>query len=413
MSPSKTSPTMSAVWLSSSVNSPSLSLSSSRPVSKLQKQKQLQQIVWPSQEYIEYGEKELSTNTCNSHNSNNIYDDEVDQLRSQSSPIFDHHKNNANKNQSFNSKSADSSFAVLGYDPLIPPALLSAEIPAPPTSLRTVLQGRCDASNIISQRDDRLLVVCGPCSIHDPAAAVEYCKQLKSVSDRLSSDLLIVMRAYLEKPRTTVGWKGLINDPDIDESYRINKGLKVSRQLFRDLTAEGMPIASEMLDTISPQFLTDFISLGAIGARTTESQLHRELASGLSFPIGFKNGTDGGLGVAVDAIIAAAAKHHFMGVTKQGLAAITKTSGNEDCFVILRGGATGTNYDEKSVQGVREALKKKGQREVMMIDCSHGECLSLFFLLVYRLLFTTKSAMNFHCAPNLDFHSQHIICTSF
>ena len=369
---------MSAVWLSSSVTSPSLSsLSSSRPASKIQQQKQLQEAVWPNQDYIKSGENGLATNIDNCQSYANKYNYEFDQLGFQSSPIFDHQKNDAHQNQIFNSKSADASFAVLGYDPLIPPALLSAEIPAPPISLRTVLQGRRDASNIISQRDDRLLVICGPCSIHDPAAAVEYCKQLKSVSDRLSSDLLIIMRAYLEKPRTTVGWKGLINDPDIDESYRINKGLKVSRQLFRDLTAEGMPIASEMLDTISPQFLTDFISLGAIGARTTESQLHRELASGLSFPIGFKNGTDGGLGVAIDATVAAAAKHHFMGVTKQGLAAITKTSGNEDCFVILRGGATGTNYDEKSVQGVRQALKKKGQREVMMVDCSHGEFLSL------------------------------------
>jgi len=169
-----------------------------------------------------------------------------------------------------------------------------------------------------------------------------------------------------------VGWKGLINDPDIDESFQINKGLRVSRKLYCDLTATGMPIASEMLDTISPQFLADLISLGAIGARTTESQLHRELASGLSFPIGFKNGTDGGLGLAVDAIGAAKARHHFMGVTKQGLAAITRTAGNEDCFVILRGGTKGTNYDAESVKFVKETLKKKGLREVMMVDCSHG-----------------------------------------
>lgn len=180
------------------------------------------------------------------------------------------------------------------------------------------------------------------------------------------------MRAYLEKPRTTVGWKGLINDPDIDESYQINKGLRVSRQLYVDLTSQGMPIASEMLDTISPQFLADLISLGAIGARTTESQLHRELASGLSFPIGFKNGTDGGLGVAVDAIGAAKGRHHFMGVTKQGLAAITRTSGNEDCFVILRGGNKATNFDAASVTSTKEALRKKGLSEGIMIDCSHG-----------------------------------------
>jgi 3-deoxy-7-phosphoheptulonate synthase len=180
------------------------------------------------------------------------------------------------------------------------------------------------------------------------------------------------MRAYLEKPRTTVGWKGLVNDPDIDGSFHINKGLRVSRSLFVALTASGMPIASEMLDTISPQFLADLISLGAIGARTTESQLHRELASGLSFPIGFKNGTDGGLGVAVDAIGAARAKHSFIGVTKQGLAAITRTAGNEHCFAILRGGSKGTNYDSASVGAAGEALRKKGLADRVMVDCSHG-----------------------------------------
>jgi 3-deoxy-7-phosphoheptulonate synthase len=180
------------------------------------------------------------------------------------------------------------------------------------------------------------------------------------------------MRAYLEKPRTTVGWKGLINDPDIDESFNINKGLRVSRKLYADLNALGMPIASEMLDTISPQYLADLISVGAIGARTTESQLHRELASGLSFPIGYKNGTDGNLAVAIDAIGAAANPHHFLGVTKDGLAAITKTSGNEHGFVILRGGTRGTNYDKESVQAARESLRNRKQREILMVDCSHG-----------------------------------------
>jgi 3-deoxy-7-phosphoheptulonate synthase len=255
---------------------------------------------------------------------------------------------------------------------LIPPALLTSELPASRESVETVVRGRKQCIKIINQEDDRLLVMVGPCSIHDPATAMEYCQRLKALSDKLKGDLLIIMRAYLEKPRTTVGWKGLINDPDIDESFQINKGLRVSRKLYCDLTAQGMPIASEMLDTISPQFLADLISLGAIGARTTESQLHRELASGLSFPIGFKNGTDGGLQVAVDAIGSAAAKHHFMGVTKQGLAAITKTSGNDHCFVILRGGNRGTNYDSASVKVAKEALKKKNLKEVVMIDCSHG-----------------------------------------
>ncbi|MCJ1251719.1 3-deoxy-7-phosphoheptulonate synthase [Trapelia coarctata] len=264
---------------------------------------------------------------------------------------------------------------VLGYDPLIPPQLLQAEIPAPANALHTVLAGRLEAIQIITQQSDRLLVICGPCSIHDPTTAVEYAARLRQLADKLSGDLCIIMRAYLEKPRTTVGWKGLINDPDIDETFKINKGLRVSRKLFVDLTSSGMPIASEMLDTISPQFLADLISLGAIGARTTESQLHRELASGLSFPMGFKNGTDGSLSVAIDAVGSAAAKHHFMGVTKQGLAAITRTSGNEHGFVILRGGSKGTNYDMESVKATREALRKKGQREVMMIDCSHGNSL--------------------------------------
>ncbi|KAI1453012.1 3-deoxy-7-phosphoheptulonate synthase [Annulohypoxylon moriforme] len=261
---------------------------------------------------------------------------------------------------------------VLGQDPLIPPALLISEIPMTDASLQTVVKGRRDAVAIIMGRSDRLLVVVGPCSIHDPTVAHEYAQRLKGLSEKLSDDLCIIMRAYLEKPRTTVGWKGLINDPDIDNSFKINKGLRISRQMFGDLTNAGMPIASEMLDTISPQFLADFISVGAIGARTTESQLHRELASGLSFPIGFKNGTDGNLNVAIDAIGAAASKHHFMGVTKQGLAAITRTKGNEHGFVILRGGSKGTNYDKDSIQAAKETLIKKGQKLAIMVDCSHG-----------------------------------------
>jgi 3-deoxy-7-phosphoheptulonate synthase len=238
--------------------------------------------------------------------------------------------------------------------------------------LETVKSGRVQAIEIIEQRDDRLLVICGPCSIHDPVTALEYAQRLKALSEKLSPELCIIMRAYLEKPRTTVGWKGLINDPDIDESFNINKGLRVSRKLYADLTGLGMPIASEMLDTISPQYVADLISLGAIGARTTESQLHRELASGLSFPIGYKNGTDGNLGVAIDAIGAAANPHRFLGVTKEGLAAITKTTGNEHGFVILRGGTKGTNYDRDSIKTARESLRGRKQRQILMVDCSHG-----------------------------------------
>jgi 3-deoxy-7-phosphoheptulonate synthase len=261
---------------------------------------------------------------------------------------------------------------ILGQDPLIPPALLTSEVPLPENAVQTVVEGRMEAAKIVNGQSDRLLVVVGPCSIHDPASALEYAAQLKALAEKLSDDLCIIMRAYLEKPRTTVGWKGLINDPDIDESFQINKGLRVSRKMFVDLTSRGMPIASEMLDTISPQFLADCISVGAIGARTTESQLHRELASGLSFPVGFKNGTDGNLGVAIDAIGAAASKHHFMGVTKQGLAAITRTSGNEHGFVILRGGTRGPNFDKESVQAAKKTLQDKGQNQAIMIDCSHG-----------------------------------------
>ena len=257
--------------------------------------------------------------------------------------------------------------------PLISPALLKSEIPTTETAQKTVLDGREAAEDIVMGNDDRLLVIVGPCSIHDPPAAIEYAHRLKALSDELKDDICVIMRAYLEKPRTTVGWKGLINDPDLDQTFHINKGLRVSRKLFRDLTGAGVPIASEMLDTISPQFLADFISVGAIGARTTESQLHRELASGLSFPIGFKNGTDGSLGVAIDAIGAAAARHFFMGVTEQGLASILQTTGNEHGFVILRGGTRGTNYDKASIAAAKEALVKKGQKLAIMVDCSHGE----------------------------------------
>lgn len=265
--------------------------------------------------------------------------------------------------------------SVSGYEALIEPHDLSSQIPITDDSLEAVLRGRDAAIEILNGTSDRLLVVCGPCSLHDPEAALEYCDRLKNLSDRLSGDLCIVMRAYLEKPRTTVGWKGLINDPHINETYAINDGLRISRQLYRDLTAKGMPIASEMLDTISPQFLSDVISIGAIGARTTESQLHRELASGLSFPVGFKNGTDGSLDVAIDALGSAAASHHFMGVTKEGKAAITRTNGNPDTFVILRGGTKGTNYDAESIAQAKAALRKKGQPEVLMVDCSHGNSL--------------------------------------
>lgn len=253
---------------------------------------------------------------------------------------------------------------------MLPPALLQTELPPTKVGLETVKRGRKESVDVLNGKSDKVLCIVGPCSIHDSDAAKDYASRLKNLSDELSGELVVIMRAYLEKPRTTVGWKGLINDPDVDQSFKINKGLRISRQLFTELTGMGLPIASEMLDTISPQFLADLLSLGAIGARTTESQLHRELASGLSFPVGFKNGTDGSVGVAIDAVQAASHSHHFMGVTKQGLAAITTTKGNESCFIILRGGTKGTNYDAESVKDVKAKLGSK--KIPIMVDCSHG-----------------------------------------
>ncbi|KAK4101746.1 3-deoxy-7-phosphoheptulonate synthase [Parathielavia hyrcaniae] len=281
------------------------------------------------------------------------------------------------ENKNVGNKAESEDWRIRGYNPLTPPDLLQHEISQTPESKQAVLQGREEAVAIVNGVDEkqRLLVVVGPCSIHDPQAALEYCDMLLKEKEKHKGELLIVMRSYLEKPRTTVGWKGLINDPDIDNSFKINKGLRLSRQLFVDLTSKGMPIASEMLDTISPQFLADLLSVGAVGARTTESQLHRELASGLSFPVGFKNGTDGSLTVAVDAIGAVKHPHHFLSVTKPGVVAIVGTVGNEDCFVILRGGTRGTNYDAQSIAEAKAALQKSGVRQRLMVDCSHGNSL--------------------------------------
>lgn len=260
---------------------------------------------------------------------------------------------------------------------MTPPDLLQHEIAQTANSKRTVLESRDEVVAVVNGTDPkgRILVIIGPCSIHDPKAALEYCDMLMKEKEKYKDELLIVMRAYLEKPRTTVGWKGLINDPDIDNSFKINKGLRMSRQLFVDLTDKGMPIASEMLDTISPQFTADLLSAGAVGARTTESQLHRELASGLSFPVGFKNGTDGTLGVAIDAIGAVRHPHHFLSVTKPGVVAIVGTVGNEDCFVILRGGTKGVNYGAPSIAEAKAALEKAGLNARLMVDCSHGNSL--------------------------------------
>ena len=255
--------------------------------------------------------------------------------------------------------------------PLISPALLLDEQPLPDASLELVERARREISDILHGKDDRLLVVVGPCSIHDHDQAMDYARLLKDLRDELSQDLLIVMRVYFEKPRTTVGWKGYINDPRIDGTFHMNEGLRLARQLLLDVTALGLPAGTEFLDLLSPQYISDLIAWGAIGARTTESQSHRQLASGLSCPVGFKNGTDGGIKVASDAVLAASASHAFMGMTKMGTAAIFETRGNRDCHIILRGGKV-PNYDAASVAAACDALKASGLSEQVMIDFSHA-----------------------------------------
>jgi len=255
--------------------------------------------------------------------------------------------------------------------PLIPPQILMEDYPLSPAAAETVKATRIEIDRILNRQNDKLIVVVGPCSIHDPTAALEYAGHLKKWKDS-QSKLVVVMRVYFEKPRTTVGWKGLINDPDLDGSFKINKGLKVARHLLLQLNEMGVPCAVEFLDTISPQYFGDLVSWGAIGARTTESQVHRELASGLSCPVGFKNGTDGNVKVAVEAILAANSGHAFLSVTKQGLSAIVETKGNKSCHVILRGGDKGPNYQAPHVISCAESLTKAGLPPNIMIDCSHG-----------------------------------------
>jgi len=257
--------------------------------------------------------------------------------------------------------------------PLIPPAILLEEIPISERASIVVSDARAAIADVIGGTDPRLVVVVGPCSIHDTKAAFEYAERLKRTADRLSDSLIIVMRTYFEKPRTAVGWKGLINDPDLDESYHINKGLRLARKLLLDLNDLGLPTASEFLDTQIPQHIADLTSWVAIGARTAESQIHRELASGLSMPVGFKNSTDGSTQIAVDAVLTARSPHWFPSVTKQGVAAIFQTVGNDACHVILRGGTrTGPNYGAEHIAKVSGRLAAKGLRESVMVDCSHG-----------------------------------------
>ncbi len=258
------------------------------------------------------------------------------------------------------------------FRPLIPPAILLEELPLSEAASNTVSRGRQEIARALNGRDDRLVVVVGPCSIHDPVAALDYARRLRALADDLARDLCIAMRVYFEKPRTTVGWKGLINDPDLDGSFKINGGLRLARRLLLELAELGLPTGCEFLDPISPQYTSDLVSWGAIGARTAESQVHRELASGLSMPVGFKNGTDGGVQIAIDAVRSSAHPHRFLGVTEQGLCAIVSTRGNPDCHVILRGGQSGPNYDALSVQKTVAALRDARLTPRLMIDTSHG-----------------------------------------
>ncbi len=254
---------------------------------------------------------------------------------------------------------------------LLSPAKLMEEVPASAEISKTVFDARMGIRHILDGVDHRLVVVVGPCSIHDPDAGIEYAKRLADLDPALAENLLIVMRVYFEKPRTTVGWKGLINDPDLDDSFAINRGLKVARTLLRDINALGVPAGTEYLDLISPQYIADLVGWGAIGARTTESQGHRELASGISAPVGFKNGTGGSVQIAVDAINSSSRPHHFLSVTKEGGSAIFSTSGNNDCHLILRGGPH-TNYDAASVDDACALMEKSGVRCNVMIDFSHA-----------------------------------------
>jgi 3-deoxy-7-phosphoheptulonate synthase len=261
---------------------------------------------------------------------------------------------------------------IAGTRPLVSPALLIDELPLPEPAGRVVLEGRRTVTRILDHEDDRLLVVVGPCSVHDPAAALEYAGRLAELAAELADRIFVVMRVYFEKPRSTVGWKGLVNDPRLDGSYKVNEGLRVARKLLLDILALGLPVGSEFLDPIIPQYIADNVSWGSIGARTAQSQVHRQLSSGLSMPIGIKNSTTGDVGGAIDAVAAAAASHVFTSVTRDGVAAIFVTCGNPDCHVILRGSQTATNYDAASVADTLRRQAEAGLPRRLIIDASHG-----------------------------------------
>jgi 3-deoxy-7-phosphoheptulonate synthase len=265
-----------------------------------------------------------------------------------------------------------SDLRIEGYQPLVSPAALLFELPLSEAGCQFVTQTRAEVSAVLNGADDRLLVIAGPCSVHDPEAAVDYAARLAALRDRYVDDLLVVMRVYFEKPRTVTGWKGLINDPGMDESFDVHRGLRTARRLLLDIVGAGMPVGCEWLDPITPQYIADTVTWGAIGARTTESQVHRQLASGLSMPVGFKNGTDGDVQVAVDACRASAVSHVFLSVTTAGAGALVTTSGNADTHVILRGGRSGPNYSASHVDKALDLISAAGLPRRIMVDASHG-----------------------------------------
>ncbi|WP_308192025.1 3-deoxy-7-phosphoheptulonate synthase [Gordonia zhenghanii] len=270
------------------------------------------------------------------------------------------------------SSTATSDRRVTAFSPIPSPEAMRTELPLTDRRAEIVARDRDEIAAILAGRDDRLIVVVGPCSVHDPDAALDYARRLAPLAVEYADSLKIVMRVYFEKPRTTVGWKGLINDPGMDETYDVERGLRTARRLLLDVIDLGLPVGCEFLEPTSPQYIADTVAWGAIGARTTESQVHRQLASGLSMPIGFKNGTDGNVQVAIDGAQAAAAPHVFFGVDDQGRGSVVQTSGNEDCHIILRGGTHGPNYDAASVLSAADALTKAGQSPKVMVDCSHA-----------------------------------------
>jgi len=264
---------------------------------------------------------------------------------------------------------------VSGLTPLIAPADLKQVLPLSEEDAEFVAKSRAQVQDILWNRDPRMMVVIGPCSIHDPKAAIEYAERLAKLNSELHDQLLLVMRVYFEKPRTTIGWKGLINDPDLNGTHLISKGLGIARRLMLNITAMGLPVATEMLDPITPQYMADTISWGAIGARTTESQTHREMSSGLSFPVGFKNGTDGNLQIAIDAMGAACHPHNFLGINREGRTSIVRTTGNPDVHIVLRGGNDRPNYAAADIAQAEKKLEKAGIKTTLMVDCSHANSL--------------------------------------